>query len=257
MRYVINLLALVVCVHAKELAGQSSVDKLDEIADKLIDKLVVKLSDRSLQSSTFHNELLDETTLGKPGNLAINPSTNLRSSPGAIAPRANLGSSPSRPQFQCPAMLGRQTQTPNKFRVRQYGRCAKPSTTCSASTLERELESTGAKSQVGNDAFLNQDLMDRALKGTGKKSKSKLKVGIVGAGLAGMVAAMDLLDAGHEVEMFEVRPFVGGKVSSWQDKDGNHIEMGLHVFFGCYYNLFWDHATSWRHRRGRCGRAAP
>ena len=31
---------------------------------------------------------------------------------------------------------------------------------------------------------------------------------------------------------------MGGKVSSWQDKDGNHIEMGLHVFFGCYYNLF-------------------
>ena len=53
-----------------------------------------------------------------------------------------------------------------------------------------------------------------------------------------MVAAMDLADAGHEVEMFEVRPFVGGKVSSWLDKEGNHIEMGLHVFFGCYYNLF-------------------
>jgi zeta-carotene desaturase len=53
-----------------------------------------------------------------------------------------------------------------------------------------------------------------------------------------MVAAMDLADAGHDVEMFELRPFVGGKVSSWKDKDGNHIEMGLHVFFGCYYNLF-------------------
>eukprot|EP00802_Teleaulax_amphioxeia_P006307 Tamp_06311.p2 GENE.Tamp_06311~~Tamp_06311.p2 ORF type:complete len:553 (-),score=179.72 Tamp_06311:1084-2541(-) len=49
---------------------------------------------------------------------------------------------------------------------------------------------------------------------------------------------MDLADAGHDVEMFELRPFVGGKVSSWQDKEGNHIEMGLHVFFGCYYNLF-------------------
>jgi zeta-carotene desaturase len=53
-----------------------------------------------------------------------------------------------------------------------------------------------------------------------------------------MIAAMDLADAGHDVELFEVRPYVGGKVSSWQDKDGNHIEMGLHVFFGCYYNLF-------------------
>ena len=53
-----------------------------------------------------------------------------------------------------------------------------------------------------------------------------------------MVAAMDLADAGHDVEMFELRPYVGGKVSSWKDKEGNHIEMGLHVFFGCYYNLF-------------------
>merc|ERR1719316_1441106 len=92
--------------------------------------------------------------------------------------------------------------------------------------------------QVGNDAFLNEDLMGRAIRGTGIKSNKKLKIGIVGAGLAGMVAAMDLADAGHEVEMFELRPFVGGKVSSWLDKDGNHIEMGLHVFFGCYYNLF-------------------
>jgi len=98
--------------------------------------------------------------------------------------------------------------------------------------------SEDAKRQIGNDAFLNEDLMGRALRGTGVKSASKLKIGIVGAGLAGMVAAMDLADAGHEVEMFELRPFVGGKVSSWLDKDGNHIEMGLHVFFGCYYNLF-------------------
>ena len=26
--------------------------------------------------------------------------------------------------------------------------------------------------------------------------------------------------------------------SSFKDKDGNDIEMGLHVFFGCYFNLF-------------------
>lgn len=49
---------------------------------------------------------------------------------------------------------------------------------------------------------------------------------------------MELADAGHEVEIFDARRFVGGKVGSWVDKDGNHIEMGLHVFFGCYYNLF-------------------
>lgn len=65
-----------------------------------------------------------------------------------------------------------------------------------------------------------------------------MRVAIVGAGLAGLATAIDLADAGHEIEIFEARPFVGGKVGSWVDKDGNHIEMGLHVFFGCYYNLF-------------------
>ncbi len=53
-----------------------------------------------------------------------------------------------------------------------------------------------------------------------------------------MATAIDLVDAGAEVEIFESRPFVGGKVGSWIDGHGNHIEMGLHVFFGCYYNLF-------------------
>lgn len=98
--------------------------------------------------------------------------------------------------------------------------------------------SEGAKSQIGNNSFLNQDLMARAQNGPGKKNQESLNIGIVGAGLAGMIAAMDLADAGHKVELFEVRPYVGGKVSSWKDKEGNHIEMGLHVFFGCYYNLF-------------------
>lgn len=65
-----------------------------------------------------------------------------------------------------------------------------------------------------------------------------MRVAIVGAGLAGLATAVDLADAGCEVEIFESRPFVGGKVGSWVDSDGNHIEMGLHVFFGCYYNLF-------------------
>ena len=68
--------------------------------------------------------------------------------------------------------------------------------------------------------------------------RNGMRVAIVGAGLAGLVTAVDLVDAGCEVNIFESRPFVGGKVGSWVDKDGNHIEMGLHVFFGNYYQLF-------------------
>lgn len=66
----------------------------------------------------------------------------------------------------------------------------------------------------------------------------KLKVAIIGAGLAGMSTAVELLDQGHEVDIYESRPFIGGKVGSFVDRRGNHVEMGLHVFFGCYNNLF-------------------
>lgn len=56
----------------------------------------------------------------------------------------------------------------------------------------------------------------------------KLKAAIVGSGLAGLSTAVELLDQGYEVDIYESRPFIGGKVASWQ-KDGNHVEMGLHV----------------------------
>lgn len=54
----------------------------------------------------------------------------------------------------------------------------------------------------------------------------KLKVAIVGSGLAGMSTAVELLDQGYEVDIYEQRPFIGGKVASYRDKSGNHIEMG-------------------------------
>ena len=65
-----------------------------------------------------------------------------------------------------------------------------------------------------------------------------MKIAIIGAGLAGLTAAVDLVDEGHEVDLYEAKPFIGGKVGSWEDSDGNHIEMGLHVFFFNYANLF-------------------
>ncbi|XP_058115296.1 zeta-carotene desaturase, chloroplastic/chromoplastic-like isoform X2 [Magnolia sinica] len=41
-----------------------------------------------------------------------------------------------------------------------------------------------------------------------------------------------------KLHIYDSRSFIGGKVGSFVDKRGNHIEMGLHVFFGCYSNLF-------------------
>eukprot|EP00468_Gymnochlora_sp_CCMP2014_P006330 CAMPEP_0167747340 /NCGR_PEP_ID=MMETSP0110_2-20121227/4231_1 /TAXON_ID=629695 /ORGANISM="Gymnochlora sp., Strain CCMP2014" /LENGTH=567 /DNA_ID=CAMNT_0007632239 /DNA_START=221 /DNA_END=1924 /DNA_ORIENTATION=+ len=95
---------------------------------------------------------------------------------------------------------------------------------------------------VGSDkeGLLDVSRMQRAEQGSGIKlpSEKQQRVAVIGSGLAGMVTAMDLAEAGHKVDIFESRRFVGGKVGSWIDKDGNHVEMGLHVFFGCYYNLF-------------------
>ena len=47
-----------------------------------------------------------------------------------------------------------------------------------------KVSSANAKRQVGNDAFLNKDLRARARGGTGVVNDAKLKIGIVGAGLA-------------------------------------------------------------------------
>ena len=65
-----------------------------------------------------------------------------------------------------------------------------------------------------------------------------MRVAIVGSGLAGLTAAVDLVEAGHSVDLYEAREFPGGKIASWEDSEGNHIEMGLHVFFFNYANLF-------------------
>lgn len=48
----------------------------------------------------------------------------------------------------------------------------------------------------------------------------------MGGGLAGLSTAVELLDQGYEVDIYEGRQWVGGKVASFQDKDGNHIEVG-------------------------------
>ncbi len=48
-------------------------------------------------------------------------------------------------------------------------------------------------------------------------TSTKLKIGIIGAGAAGMAAAWDLTGAGHEVELFESEPRVGGLAAGFKD----------------------------------------
>jgi protoporphyrinogen oxidase len=57
---------------------------------------------------------------------------------------------------------------------------------------------------------------------------SKLKIGIIGAGAAGMAAAWDLARAGHDVELFEAEKSVGGLAAGFRD-DG--WEWSLEKFY--------------------------
>ena len=64
-----------------------------------------------------------------------------------------------------------------------------------------------------------------------------MKVAIFGAGVAGLSAAIELVDRGYEVEIYEKRKILGGKVSVWKDSDGDSVESGLHIVFGGYEQL--------------------
>jgi len=68
-------------------------------------------------------------------------------------------------------------------------------------------------------------------------SSEKKKVAIIGGGLSGLACSKYLSDAGHEATVYEARDVLGGKVSAWQDEDGDWIETGLHIFFGAYPNV--------------------
>ena len=64
-----------------------------------------------------------------------------------------------------------------------------------------------------------------------------MKAAIFGAGVAGLSAAIELVDRGYDVEIYEKRKVLGGKVSVWKDSDGDSIESGLHIVFGGYEQL--------------------
>lgn len=58
------------------------------------------------------------------------------------------------------------------------------------------------------------------------------RVAVVGAGLAGLSAAVAMRDAGWDVEIFERRRLIGGKATSYY-VDGTEVDNGQHVFLGC------------------------
>jgi zeta-carotene desaturase len=68
--------------------------------------------------------------------------------------------------------------------------------------------------------------------------KLKPSVAIIGGGLAGISAGSALADAGYRVELFERRPYLGGRASSYElPGTGEVVDNCQHVLLGCCTNL--------------------
>ncbi len=62
------------------------------------------------------------------------------------------------------------------------------------------------------------------------------KVAVLGAGYAGLAAAVELTLRGHDVTLIEARAVLGGRAHSFlENKTGQWLDNGQHIFMGCYH----------------------
>ncbi len=72
----------------------------------------------------------------------------------------------------------------------------------------------------------------------GSQNPQRQSVAIIGGGLAGLSAGSALADAGYRVELFERRPYLGGRASSYElPGTGEVVDNCQHVLLGCCTNL--------------------
>jgi hydroxysqualene dehydroxylase len=72
-----------------------------------------------------------------------------------------------------------------------------------------------------------------------------MRVAVVGGGLAGLAAALEVVDAGHEATLYEARPTLGGAVQTLPEREGDPSpapDNGQHIALGCFteYLAFLD-----------------
>jgi squalene-associated FAD-dependent desaturase len=64
------------------------------------------------------------------------------------------------------------------------------------------------------------------------------RIAVIGGGLAGLAAGCALADSGYPVTLFERRPYLGGRASSYQHPGtGEVVDNCQHVLLGCCTNL--------------------
>jgi carotenoid phi-ring synthase / carotenoid chi-ring synthase len=73
------------------------------------------------------------------------------------------------------------------------------------------------------------------------RPRPEVAVAVIGAGIAGLTAALTLARRGFKVTLFEKNSYIGGKLGSWpvQLKTGERVFVshGYHAFFRSYFNL--------------------
>ncbi|MFL5893087.1 MAG: hydroxysqualene dehydroxylase HpnE [Solirubrobacterales bacterium] len=69
-------------------------------------------------------------------------------------------------------------------------------------------------------------------RGAKPRGGGRVRVAVVGGGLAGIAAALSCADGGAEVTLVEVRPRLGGAAYSFE-RDGMLLDNGQHVFLRC------------------------
>lgn len=71
-----------------------------------------------------------------------------------------------------------------------------------------------------------------------RQTRPVASVGIIGGGLAGLAAGCALADAGYAVTIFERKPYLGGRASSYElPATGEVVDNCQHVLLGCCTNL--------------------
>src|SRR5439155_3126206 len=66
---------------------------------------------------------------------------------------------------------------------------------------------------------------------------SSKNVMVIGGGLAGLSAGVALAESGWRVKLFELRPYLGGRATSYVLPSGEHVDNCQHVTLGCCTNL--------------------
>src|SRR5213595_1732417 len=71
-----------------------------------------------------------------------------------------------------------------------------------------------------------------------QRSTHSARVAVVGGGLAGLAAGSVLAENGFHVTLFERRPYLGGRASSYEHPGtGEVVDNCQHVLLGCCTNL--------------------